>query len=195
MLRLLAARSLILRILAATAESESSSLLADLSAELKKLNDEYVPQCLEKFNITKGDGNKAESVLVPLDAVARLREAHESEQLTVVASLADSLARSSRPNSECVELLRSSPALRTLPLPDPDISVSYKEFFLRASTCGETLAIVSAMCVACSTHSRPRPTNKKKNKKSGKEIVSLTHDESQVRDAAKKFSLRLPPQH
>ena len=189
MLRLLASRGIVLRILAATAEPDSSSALSTLATELKQHHSEHVPRCLEKFQEPESGKSKAESVLVPLDAVERLREAHDSQQLITIANLADSLARSSKPDEDCVEFLKKSPALLCPELPDSDCPVSYRQFFLRATTCGETLAYLSAMCVSYSTTMQPRAINKKKNKKC-KDIVSLTTDECKVSRASEGFMAR-----
>ncbi|XP_015610022.1 N-alpha-acetyltransferase 25, NatB auxiliary subunit isoform X2 [Cephus cinctus] len=188
MLRLLAARSLILRIIAACAEFDASAptsqsdstsppLLARLSAQLKQLATEEIPATLRKFEDPEKSGvinYKASSVLVPMDALARLREAYESEQLITVVQLADSLTQCSYPDVKCLEALRSSASLQTLHLPEFDSPVSYKPFLLRATTCGETLAFLAAMCSACATQMQPRMSNKKNRKKlAGKENSSL----------------------
>lgn len=163
MLKLLSARNAVLRILAASAES-SSIYLSQISAELKELTEESIPTLLQKFG-TDGKWNKSCKILVPLDAVERLREAYYSEQLRTIACLAKSLSHSNCPDYDCIQMLRTTPCLQTLPIPDRDTPVSFKNFLLRASTCSESLAIISAICSACATQSEPRAQSQKKNKK------------------------------
>lgn len=178
MVRLLAARSLMLRILAAANDADSSSLLARLSGELKKLQDEVIPQLLQKF---ERDGkDRVNSVIVPLDAVERLREAYSSEQLSLIAQFADSLANSSCPDSECIEALRTSPCLKPLPLPEQNKPISYRKFLFRASTCGETLAFLSAICTSAASQIKPNISKKKNKRKNTKEPVVSTAVENQV---------------
>lgn len=171
MLRLLAARSLVLRILAASTDPDPSLLLSQLSAKLRQLDDEYIPQILQKFD-TNGKQNRPCNILVPLDAVERLREAHYSGQLKTIACLAKSLSHSLCPDSDCLQMLRVSSCLQTLPIPERDTPVSFKNFLLRATTCGESLAIISAICSTCAIHSKPRTSQKKNKKKCNKKIES-----------------------
>lgn len=172
MLRLLAARNLMLRILAATAESDSSTLLLQLSAELKQLDDEYIPQILQKFDID-GKLDQPCKILIPMDAVERLREAHNSEQLRTIACLAKSLSNSHCPDFDCIQMLRMSTCLQLLPLPEQNMPVSFKNFLLRASTCSESLAIISAMCSAIALQAKPRSSQKKNKKKCNKKIETV----------------------
>ncbi|KAK0171898.1 hypothetical protein PV328_005290 [Microctonus aethiopoides] len=176
MLQLLAARNLILRIIAATVEQDSGSLLLKLAGELRALENERIPKCLEKFKVS-GNRVRVESVLIPLDAVERLREAYESKQLTIIASLAESFSKNSMPDLDCIEEMRSLPCLEPIQLPETNDPVSYKEFFLRAGTCGETLALLGAMCAASQSHTQL--TNRKNRKKSNKEISSVAADDIQ----------------
>ncbi|XP_012253045.2 N-alpha-acetyltransferase 25, NatB auxiliary subunit [Athalia rosae] len=164
MLRLLSARNLLLRVVAAAAEVESSSLLTQLASELRQLQQELIPEIL---NNLKDQGSSAQSLLVPLDAVERLREAHESEQLKIIAQLADCLAGSVSPDSQCLQELNATPCLRTLPIPCRTSPASYKPFFLRAATCGETLSLLGAICCAYNVSQSPTSI-KKNNKKLGK---------------------------
>lgn len=175
MVRLLKARSLILRILAATNDS-SSAILAQLADELRKLENDEIPSILEKLN------NKVNNVTVPLDAVERLREVQSSNQLSLIAQLADSLSNLSCPDQACIELLKSSTCLKPLDLPsDRNEPVSYKQFFLRASTCGETLAFVSVICNAAASQIKPNISKKKNKRKNTKEtILPTTTEENQV---------------
>lgn len=169
MSRLLAARNSILRILAASAEP-SSIFLSQLSDELRELAEKFIPKALEFFDID-GKRNRPCKILVPLDAVERLREVYYSEQLRTIACLAKSLSDSHCPDFDCIQMLRTSPCLQTLPIPEQDTPVSFKNFFLRASTCSESLAIISAMCTVCAVQSKPG-TSQKKNKKKYKKIES-----------------------
>lgn len=170
MLRLLSARNAILRILAASAKS-SSIFLSQISSELKELDEEIIPQILQIFD-TDGKRNRPCNILVPLDAVERLREAHYSEQLRTIACLANSLSQSSCPDFDCIQMLRTSLCLQTLPIPEWDKPVSFKNFLLRASTCSESLAIISAICSVCAVQSEPRTSQKKNKKKYNKKIES-----------------------
>ena len=154
MLRLLAVRDLILKILAACVASDSSSLLIRFSNELKQLN-------------------KSCKMLVPMDAVERLSEAYYSEQLKTIARLAESLAQSRYPDLECIQMLQTSPCLQTIDIPEKRIPVSFKHFLLRASTCSESLAIISAICILCATQLQPKTSQKKNKKKCNKQITSL----------------------
>ncbi|XP_024887489.1 N-alpha-acetyltransferase 25, NatB auxiliary subunit [Temnothorax curvispinosus] len=163
MLKLLSARNAILRILAASAGS-SSLYLSQISAELKELAEESIPTVLQKFG-TDGKWKRPCKILIPLDAVERLREAYQSEQLRTIACLAKSLSHSHCPDYDCIQMLRTAPCLQTLPIPDRDTPVSFKNFLLRASTCSESLAIISAICSACAVQSKPRSQSQKKNKK------------------------------
>lgn len=190
MLRLLAARNLILRILAACATHDTSPLLARLSSELKQLDSEQIPLILEKFEI---DGkNKPCKLLVPLDAVERLREAHYSEQLKTIAQLAESLSRSRYPDFECIQMLRASLCLQTIDIPEKNVPVSFKYFLLRASTCSESLAIISAICTMCATQSQSETSQKKNKKKCSKNIESVSfnnndHVRTQISIILRKF--------
>jgi len=163
MLKLLSARNAILRILAASVGS-SSIYLSQISTELKELAEESIPSILQKFG-TDGKRNRPCKILVPLDAVERLREAYHSEQLRTIACLAKSLSHSHCPDFDCIQMLRTTPCLQTLPIPERDVPISFKNFLLRASTCSESLAIISAICSAYVTQSEPRAQSQKKNKK------------------------------
>lgn len=160
MSRLLAARNAILKVLAACATHDTPSLLTRLSGELKQLDSEQIPSILEKFE-SDGKRNRPCRLLVPMDAVERLREAHYSEQLKTIAQLAESLARSGYPDCECIQMLRASPCLQTLDIPESGVPVSFKHFLLRASTCSESLAIISAICTMCATQLQPQTSHKK----------------------------------
>ncbi|CAK9820354.1 N-alpha-acetyltransferase 25, NatB auxiliary subunit [Anthophora plagiata] len=173
MLRLLAARNLILKILAACVTSNNSSLLSRFSNELKQLDNEQIPSILEKFD-SEGKKNKPCKMLVPMDAVERLREAHYSEQLKTIAHLAESLVQSRYPDFECIQMLRASPCLQTIDIPEKRIPTSFKHFLLRASTCSESLAIISAICTLCATQLQPKTLQKKNKKKCNKQITSVS---------------------
>ncbi|XP_076755634.1 phagocyte signaling impaired isoform X1 [Xylocopa sonorina] len=173
MLKLLAVRDLILKILAACVASDSSSLLIRFSNELKQLDNEQIPLILEKFEL-EGKKNRSCKILVPMDAVERLREAHYSEQLKTIARLTESLARSRYPDFECVQMLRASPCLQIIDIPEKRIPVSFKHFLLRASTCSESLAIISAICTLCATQLQPTTSQKKNRKKCNKQITSIS---------------------
>lgn len=172
MLRLLAVRDLILKILAACVASDSSSLLIRFSNELKQLNNEQIPSILQKFEL-EGKKIKSCKMLVPMDAVERLSEAYYSEQLKTIARLAESLAQSRYPDLECIQMLQTSPCLQTIDIPEKRIPVSFKHFLLRASTCSESLAIISAICILCATQLQPKTSQKKNKKKCNKQITSL----------------------
>lgn len=181
MLRLLGARSLMLRILVASAEPDSSILFSQLSAELKQLDDEHIPHILQKFNTDGKQSDRPCNILVPLDAVERLREAHQSGQLKTIARLAKSLSHSSYPDSDCIQMLRASPCLETLPIPERDTPVSFKNFLLRATTCGESLAIISAICssmytIQSKSHTVQKKNKKKCNKKIESEMINETNE-------------------
>ncbi|KAF7402329.1 hypothetical protein HZH66_004596 [Vespula vulgaris] len=85
MLRLLAARNLILRILAATAEP-NPSLLFCLSTDLQQLDNDLIPQILQKFNIDE-KRDKPYGVLVPLDAVERNAQNYFIETLAIISAM------------------------------------------------------------------------------------------------------------
>ncbi|KAF7996942.1 hypothetical protein HCN44_002588 [Aphidius gifuensis] len=178
MIQILAARNSILRIIAASVEEKSSTLLAKLSSELNIINNERIPKCIDKF-MTNDKKIRVESILVPLDAVERVREAYESEQLSIIARLADSISQFSKPDSDCIEAIRISKSLIPLPIPESDGPVSYKDFFLRASTCGETLAFLGLICVASISKSHPEVNNRRNRKKNNRDISSLTPDDTQ----------------
>jgi N-terminal acetyltransferase B complex non-catalytic subunit len=178
MVRLLSARSLILRILAAANDPDSSPILSKLAAELKKLQREDIPALLQKFQHEGKD--KVNSVIVPLDAVERLREAYSSEQLSIIAQVADSLANSSCPDPECIEALQTSSCLKAPSLPDQNKPVSYRKFLLRASTCGETIAFLSVICTSVASQIQINISKKKNKKKRTKETVVSTAVENQV---------------
>lgn len=179
MVRLLASRSLILRIIAASNEADSSTILSKLSAELKKLQSEFIPSLLQKFMYEGRD--KTNSVIVPMDAVERLREAYNSEQLVLIAQLADSLANSSCLDHDCIQSIKNSPCLQTPPLPDQNKPVSYKKFLLRVSTCSETLAYIGAICTSAASQVKPNILKKKNKRKNTKEPIVSTAMENQVR--------------
>ncbi|OAD52479.1 N-alpha-acetyltransferase 25, NatB auxiliary subunit [Eufriesea mexicana] len=172
MLRLLAVRDLILKILAACVAPDSSSLLTRFSNELKQLDNEQIPSILQKFEVG-GKKNTPCKMLVPMDAVERLREAHYSEQLRTIAQLAESLAQSRYPDFECIQMLRASACLQTIDIPEKRIPMSFKHFLLRASTCSESLAIISAICTLCATQLQPKTSQKKNKKKYNKQVTSI----------------------
>lgn len=184
MLRLLAGRDLILKILAACATSDSSSLLTRFSNELKQLNNEQIPSILQKFE-TDGTKNRPCKILVPMDAVERLREAYYSEQLKTIAQLAESLAQSRYPDFECIEMLRTALCLQAIDLPEKEVPITFKHFLLRASTCSESLAIISAICVLCATQSQPTMSQKKNKKKCNKQIAPVSVNDN---DHVRRFS-------
>ncbi|XP_053986052.1 N-alpha-acetyltransferase 25, NatB auxiliary subunit [Hylaeus anthracinus] len=192
MLRLLAARNLILKILAACAMPDSSSLLTRLSSELKQLDTEQIPSALQKFE-SEGKKNRPCKMLVPMDAVERLREAHYSEQLKTIARLAESLSHSHYPDFECIQMLQASPCLQTIDIPEKGIPVSFKHFLLRASTCSESLAIISAICTMCARQLQPETTHKKNRKKYCKNIktVSLNDNDHSWKDVAVLLTERI----
>lgn len=166
MLKLLSARNAILRILAASAQS-SSIFLTQISSELKELAEEIIPKTLEKFD-TNEKRNKPCKLLVPLDAVERLREAYYSEQLKTIACLAKSLAHSHCPDFDCIQMLRTASCLQPLSIPERDTPVSFKNFLLRASTCSESLAIITAICSVYAVQTQPHISHKKNKKKCNK---------------------------
>ncbi|XP_014235651.1 N-alpha-acetyltransferase 25, NatB auxiliary subunit [Trichogramma pretiosum] len=178
MICVLQARSLILRVLGAANEADSSNTLLRLSNDLKRLIDEKIPNILQKFEVDKKD--KVNSVIVPFDAVERLRETYNSQQLSLIAQLAESLANSSCPSAECIEALRTSICLKPLPLPNQEKPASYKKFFLRATTCGETLAFVSAICTSAASQIKPNISKKKNKRKGGTETIVTTAAESET---------------
>ncbi|XP_014210949.1 N-alpha-acetyltransferase 25, NatB auxiliary subunit [Copidosoma floridanum] len=172
MVCLLAARSIILRIIAAANDaSDSSATMSLLAAELRKLQNETIPLVLKKFEFVCVDDkiNRINSVLVPLDAVDRLREIYSSKQLGLIAQFADSLANSSYPDAECLEALKESDCLKLLLVPQRDLEASLKNILFRASTCGETLAFLSAICTLAASHIKPNILKKKNRRKSTKE--------------------------
>ncbi|XP_043260160.1 N-alpha-acetyltransferase 25, NatB auxiliary subunit [Colletes gigas] len=177
MLRLLAARNLILKILAACAMPDTSSLLVRLCSELKQLDTEQIPLILQKFE-SEGKKDRSCKILVPMDAVERLREAHWSEQFKTIAQLVESLTHSHYPDFECIQMLQASPCLQTINIPEKDIPVSFKHFLLRASTCSESLAIISAICTMCATRLQPQSSQKKNRKKYCKNIETVSLDEN-----------------
>lgn len=197
MVTLLRARSLMLRIIAASAQSDSTSLLARLSTELRRLDSEEIPPILQPFE-TDGKKNRPCKLLVPMDAVERLRESHYSEQLKTIASLANSLADSPEPDLVGIKLLiRTSKCLETIAIPEQKAPISFKHFLLRASTCSETLAIFSAICVTYATHLQPKDTKKKNKKKYSKRIepVSLNENNYNWRDVAMLLEERIQSLH
>lgn len=178
MVRLLRARSLMLRVLAAANEPEPSALLSRLSSELRKLQNEDIARVLRQF---EQDGkDKVNSVLVPLDAMDRLREAYGSEQLSTIARVAESLAASGFVDADCIQALRSSSCLKPIALPKQDRPASYRKFLLRAATCGETLAYLGAICVSTATQSKPRTSRKKSKKKANKENIDIALNDNAV---------------
>ena len=174
MLKLLIARNLILKIIAACVTPDSSSLLTRLSGELKQLDNEQIPPVLQKFEPEGKNKNRPCKILVPMDAVERLREAHYSEQLKTIARLVESLANSRYPDFECIQMLRASPCLQTIDIPEKGVPVSFKHFLLRASTCSESLAIISAICTLWATQLQPQASQKKNKKKCNKQITSIS---------------------
>ncbi|KAI4494650.1 hypothetical protein M0804_000851 [Polistes exclamans] len=194
MLRLLAARNLILRILAATAEP-NSALIFCLSTDLQQLDNELIPQILQKFNIDEKQ-DKPYGVLVPLDAVERLREAHYSEQLQTIARLAEYLGQSFSLYNDCMEMLKTTLCLQPLCLPEHNDPISFKNFLLRVSTCSETLAIISVMCVSYASRLQPITSSRKNKKNEGleswKEIVAFLSEKVRNVDAALKRLEKYP---
>ncbi|XP_035725725.1 N-alpha-acetyltransferase 25, NatB auxiliary subunit-like isoform X1 [Vespa mandarinia] len=188
MLRLLAARNLILRILAATAEP-NPSLLFCLSTDLQQLDNDLIPEILQKFNIDE-KRDKPYGVLVPLDAVERLREAHYSEQLKTIARFAEFLGQSFSLYNDCIEMLKNSLCLQPLCLPEHNNPISYKNILLRVSTCSETLAIISAMCISYISRFQPITSNRKNKKneshESWREIAVFLTEKVRHLDAALK---------
>lgn len=182
MIQILTARNLILRIIAASAEEKSSLLLKKLSTDLNNINNDNIPKCIEKF-MTNDKRICVESILVPLDAVERLREAYESEQLKIIAKIADSISQYSKPDTDCIDVIRNSKCLESLPIPDAgEDPVSYKEFFLRASTCGETLAFLGLICIAASSqlHNDDAANRRNRKKNNRDNISSLNSEDAQV---------------
>ncbi|KAL2722102.1 hypothetical protein V1477_020922 [Vespula maculifrons] len=188
MLRLLAARNLILRILAATAEP-NPSLLFCLSTDLQQLDNDLIPQILQKFNIDE-KRDKPYGVLVPLDAVERLREAHYSEQLKTIARFAEFLGQSFSLYNDCIEMLKTTLCLQPLCLPEHNNPISFKNILLRVSTCSETLAIISAMCVSYVSRFQPITSNRRNKKneshESWREIAVFLTEKVRHLDAALK---------
>ncbi|KAJ8681185.1 hypothetical protein QAD02_016972 [Eretmocerus hayati] len=178
MVKLLAARSLILRIIAACNDADSSLILSRLSADLRRLQMDDIPPTLQKF--VSGGNDRVNSVIVPLDAVERLREAHSSDQLTLIAQFADSLAISSCPSAECIEALRTSPCLKAPALPTQNTPVSFRKYLLRASTCGETLAFLSAICTSSASQIKPKISQKRNRRKTTREPLVSTALENQI---------------
>nr|XP_012136081.1 PREDICTED: N-alpha-acetyltransferase 25, NatB auxiliary subunit isoform X1 [Megachile rotundata] len=172
MLRLFMARNLILKIIAACVAPDSSSLLTRFSDELKQLDSEEIPSILQEFE-PEGKQNRPCKILVPMDAVERLREAHYSEQLKTIARLVECFANSRYPDFECIQMLRASPCLQTIDIPEKGIPVSFKHFLLRASTCSESLAIISAICTLWAMQLQPQTSEKKNKKKCNKQIAHI----------------------
>ncbi|XP_011304536.1 N-alpha-acetyltransferase 25, NatB auxiliary subunit [Fopius arisanus] len=175
MMTILAARNLILRIIAATAEPDSSSLLSKLSGELRTLESERLAKCLELFQQERGV--RVDNQVIPMDAVERLREARDSGQLKIIARVAEAFAKLSKPDDETIEALRGAVCLEAIDVGEG--IVSYKEFMLRAATCGETLAFIGAMCVEFSNQSHPRIANRRNRKKSHSKEISINNDDVQ----------------
>jgi len=163
MLRLLSARNIILRTLAAAAEP-TPDLFTQLAVELEQLDQQVIPLILEKFQ-TDSKKDTPCNILIPLDAFERLREVHHSEQLKTIACLLTSLSRIRCPDFDCIEKLRTSPCLQPLPIPERNTPVSFKNFLFRASTCSESLAIISIICSVYAMQLEPHRTSQKKNKK------------------------------
>lgn len=180
MLSLLRSRSLILRILASVAESNTTLLFTKLSQDMRTLVRESIPSVLQNF-WTEDGKDKVNSVIIPVDAVMRLREIYDSEQLIAIACLAESLSLSSYPDENCIEILRKSPSIQLPPIPEQEKPISFNKFFLRASTCGETLAILGSICIAVISQLKPQNSQKKNKKKHNKENVEISPDISQVR--------------
>ncbi|KAG7208762.1 hypothetical protein KM043_014957 [Ampulex compressa] len=76
-------------------------------------------------------------------------------------------------------MLRASPCLQTIPLPEQNVPVSFKSFLLRASTCSESLAMISAICSVRSTQLQPQSSKKKHKKKFTEKIESLTLNDNE----------------
>ncbi|XP_058795847.1 N-alpha-acetyltransferase 25, NatB auxiliary subunit isoform X2 [Phymastichus coffea] len=178
MIRLLKARSLILRIFAAINDTDCSSILSQLANELRKLEIEEIPSTLQKF-VPEGN-DKVNNVTVPIDAVERLREMLYSQQLSLIAQFADILSSSSCPDRACLELLKSSTSLKPLSLPNQNKPVSYKPFLLRASTCGETLAFISIICTSAASQIKPNISKKKNKRKNTRETTLSTTKENET---------------
>lgn len=196
-LKLLQARHLILRILAATAESDPSSLLSVLSRNLETLDSIDIPCTLRKVNVDEKT-NKSCGILVPLDAVERLKEAHYSEQLKTVAYFAKQLSWQPSHYKNLIEILRTTLCLQPLCLPTHNEPISFKNFLLRASTCSETLAIITAMCVAYSKRFRSVISNKKGKKneihENWKAIATFLTEKVQNLDEALTKLMKYPLQ-
>lgn len=165
---LLKVRSLILRVLASVAEPDTTTLFMKLSEEIKTLVQENIPNVLRKFQTQDGK-DVINSVVIPIDAVMRLREIYESEQLMAIVHLIESLAQNPYPDANCIEILRNSLSIKVPTIPEQEHPVSFSKFFLRASTCGETLSILGSICAVIMSQSKPRRSQRKNKKKPTKE--------------------------
>lgn len=177
---LLKVRSLILRVLASVAEPDTTTLFMKLSEEIKTLVQENIPNVLRKFQTQDGK-DVINSVVIPIDAVMRLREIYESEQLMAIVHLIESLAQNPYPDANCIEILRNSLSIKVPTIPEQEHPVSFSKFFLRASTCGETLSILGSICAVIMSQSKPRRSQRKNKKKPTKENEEPFSEISQVK--------------
>ncbi|XP_033227156.1 N-alpha-acetyltransferase 25, NatB auxiliary subunit isoform X2 [Belonocnema kinseyi] len=182
MLSLLRARNLILRILASVAESNTTFLFTKLSQDMRTLVRESIPAVLQNFWNEDGK-DKVNTVIIPIDAVMRLREMYDSEQLIAIACLAESLSLSPYPDETCIEILRKSPSIQLPSIPEQEKPIAFTKFFLRASTCGETLSILGSICVAVISLLKSQNSQKKNKKKQNKENVKISPEISQFASA------------
>ena len=180
MLSLLKARKIILRTLASVGESDTASLFITLSQDIRSLVRDDIPRILCNF-LTENGKNKVNSVIIPIDAVMRLREMYDSEQLVAIACLTECLSHKPYPDKICIETLRKSESIRIPSIPEQEKPVSFNRFFLRASTCGETLSILISICSVVMSQSRPDCSQKKNKKKQNKENEDALQYISQVR--------------
>lgn len=178
MVRLLKARHLMLRIIGATNKEDSSDLLSKLSSELKTFDQDEVPQVLRKF-VSEDGSSRLKNLLIPVDALIRLKEAHDSEQLSIVARLAESLAVAGYPDASCIKALRASACLLPLPIGDYEKPLVYRDVVIRATTCSETIAYLTAMCIAFNL-SKTGTSHKKNKKKQNKEILTNESDNERM---------------
>ena len=176
LVNLLAVRSIILRIIAAANDVDFSVILLKLSIELKTLENEVIPEVLRKFKCKEKD--KIIEATVPFDGIERLREAYNSHQINFIAKFAESLGNSSFP--DLIEVLQSAPCLEPLPLPELNKPASFNKFFLRASTCSETIAFVAAICNLAALQIRPNLSTKKTKKKRNETLITAA-PENQVK--------------
>lgn len=168
MLCLLKARSLILRVLASLAEPDTRLLFIKLAQEIRTLVQESIPAVLRHFRTENGK-DKINNVMIPVDAVMRLREIYDSEQLMAIVYLIESLSQYPYPDENCIEILSKSVSVKVPSIQEKEQPVSFNKFFLRASTCGETLSILGSICAVIMSQSKPQSSQKKNKKKQIKE--------------------------